>query len=277
MRLGSLTKAAAELHVTHGAVSRQLRTLERSIGVELFRREGRILVPTEHAHKLNAEVVHALGVLSVAVRQARPGTAGTPLVLSCEPTLMMRWLLPRMASLTQAHPEINLHLSAAGGPIDLRRAGVDVAIRRSDFDLDPRHVAHPLFAEWIGPVCAPEIAGELRRPADLCRAPRLVSATRPDAWETWARLTGATLPESATHTFEHFYLSLEAASAGLGVAIGPYPLVKNDIAAGRLVAPFGFVEDGTQYMLLSQRGTTGPRIIQLYQWLLVQGANSVPP
>ncbi|WP_369199711.1 LysR substrate-binding domain-containing protein [Streptomyces sp. PU-14G] len=276
MRLGSLTKAAAELHVTHGAVSRQLRALEHAVGVQLFRREGRTLVPTAAAEELNRHVVDSLGQLAAAVRQARPHADTAPLVLSCEPTLMMRWLLPRMASYSDPHSATDLHLSAAGGPIDLRRAGVDVAIRRNDFHLDSSLVSQPLFAEWIGPVCTPETARELRRPADLGYAPHLVSATRPDAWETWARLSQTTLPRVTAQTFEHFYLSLEAASAGLGVAIGPYPLVKNDLDSGRLVAPLGFVEDGTAYVLLSRAGNADPRIRSLHRWLLEQGKSSVP-
>ncbi|NIH86017.1 LysR family transcriptional regulator [Amycolatopsis granulosa] len=276
MRLGSLTKAAAELHVTHGAVSRQLKSLEHALGVELFRRDGRVLVPTPAAVELNRQVVDALGRLAAAARQARSSTQPHPLVLSCEPTLMMRWLLPRLGSLTGANPGLDVHLSAAGGAIDLRRAGVDVAIRRNDFDLDPGVEALPLFHEWIGPVCTPELAAKIGEAADLAALPRLVSATRPVAWDTWARLAGVAVPPAPVQTFEHFYLSLEAASAGLGVAIGPYPLVANDLDSGRLVAPLGFVEDGTQYVLLTRSGATDPRVGMVYRWLRENASATLP-
>ena len=267
MRLGSLTKAAAELYVTHGAVSRQLKSLEDALGIELFRRDGRVLVPTAAAVEFNRQIVDSLGLLAAATRQARSSAQPRPLVLSCEPTLMMRWLLPQLGSLTASNPGLDVHLSAGGGPIDLRRTGVDVAIRRNDFDLDATVDALPLFPEWIGPVCAPHLATKIHEASDLAGLPQLVSATRPAAWDTWARLAGTTAPHASVQTFEHFYLSLEAASAGLGVAIGPYPLVANDLESGRLVAPLGFVEDGTRYVLLARSRTTDPRVIALYRWL----------
>lgn len=276
LRLGSLTRAAAELHVTHGAVSRQLKSLEDALGVELFRRDGRVLVPTAAAVELNRQIVDSLGLLAAAVRQARSNAQPRPLVLSCEPTLMMRWLLPRLGSLTEANPGLDVHLSAGGGPIDLRRAGVDVALRRNDFDLDGSVDALPLFPEWIGPVCAPHLAAQIHESSDLASLPQLTSATRPDAWNTWARLAGSTAPHSSVQTFEHFYLSLEAASAGLGVAIGPYPLVASDLDSGRLVAPLGFVEDGTGYVLLAPSVTTDPRVVAVYRWLRENASATVP-
>lgn len=276
MRHGTLAKAAAELHVTHGAVSRQLRILERSIGVRLFESQGRTLIPTAQAIALNEQIIESLSLLSAAVRQARP-SPGRPLVLSCEPTLMMRWLLPRMGSLSQADHTLELHLSAAGGPIDLRNSAADAAIRRNDFDVNPSLSVRPLFPEWIGPVCTPELASTLRSTADLSKVPQLTSQTRQQAWVTWAGLASVEIPHTVNRTFEHFYLSLEAASAGLGVAIGPYPLVAADLSTGRLVAPFGFVKDGTQYVLLTQGRAKSARIDALHRWLRHQAATSVPP
>lgn len=276
VRLGSVTKAAAELHVTHGAVSRQLQALERTIGTELFRREGRTIVPTDVSLELHPQVAEALRLISAGVRQARPHQQAGPLVLSCEPTLMMRWLLPRLPGLARAHPQINLHLSAGGGPVDLRRDGIDLAIRRTDFPLDPGLRVDAIFDEWVGPVCAPETAKKTTEPADLGHAPRLVSSTRPRAWDTWASLTGIALPTAVTQVFEHFYLSLEAATAGLGVAIGPYALVKNDLDTGRLVAPFGFVPDTSEYVLLSAAGSRDQRIRDVSEWLKEQQPTSIP-
>ncbi|KRC51946.1 hypothetical protein ASE16_02440 [Leifsonia sp. Root227] len=277
IRLGGLMRAAEELHVTHGAISRQLQTLEGSLGVELFERQGRKLVPTDAALVLGKQVQDALALIASAVRQTRPVVARGALVLSCEPTLMMKWLLQRLPSLNVAHPELELHLSAAGGPVDLHRTGIDAAIRRTDFDIAPSLESTELFAEWVGPVCSPEVAAEIHQPTDLAYAPRLVSATRAGAWATWAKLSDVELPEATTQQFEHFYLSLEAATAGLGVAIGPYALVKNDLDAGRLVAPLGFIPDGTSYVLLTSRGTTDSRVAQLSAWLSAQRVSSTPP
>ena len=113
-----------------------------------------------------------------------------------------------------------------------------------------------MFAEKIGLVCRPDKvaqwfagqpAGAVLRPD----APPLHSRTRPQAWQEWAGATGMALPEAAGQYFEHFYFSLQAAVAGLGVAIGPWHLVRDDLHSGVLSAPLGFVEDGSGYCLLS--------------------------
>lgn len=272
-RLGGVTKAAEELHLTHGAVSRQIQQLERAVGVPLFERRHRAMAPTPAATALAATVTEVLGLLGSAVRQARRATRAAPLVLSCEPTLLMRWLIPLLPALPEP-----VHLFAAGGPVRFSREGIDVAIRRNDFELPEGVHALPLFDERIGPVCTPELARDLASPADLSGLARLHTRTRPSAWTDWARLRHVPLGAASEHTFEHFYLSLEAATAGLGVAIGPFALVANDLATGKLVAPFGFEADGSAYVLLTDRPPAGdPRVSALHAWLLNQaGALAAP-
>ena len=116
--------------------------------------------------------------------------------------------------------------------------------------------------EEIGPVCSPALAKrrKLRRPADLGQQTLLHTETRADAWPDWlARSRTATIDASKGQRFEHFYFLLEAAVAGLGVAVAPRPLVMEDLKLGRLVAPFGFVRSGRQYCLLYPDGARGPR------------------
>jgi DNA-binding transcriptional LysR family regulator len=263
----SVTKAAEELHLTHGAVSRQVQQLERALRTELFERRSREMSPTPAATALAEAVADALSLLSSAARRARHHTQRASLVLSCEPTLLMRWLIPRLPSLPEAVPGLNLHLSAAGGPVSLDREGIDLAIRRNDFEIP--HAVHPhrLFSEHIGPVCTPELAQHLTTTADLTGVTRLHTRTRLQAWDDWARCRAATLPPAPERIFEHFYLSLQAAAAGLGVAIGPLALVCDDIEAGRLVAPFGFEADGTAYLLLTARPPGDGRTTALLSWL----------
>jgi LysR family transcriptional regulator, glycine cleavage system transcriptional activator len=247
----SVSKAAAELHLTHGAVSRQIQQLERALGTTLFERGAREMAPLPAATTLAGAVADALTLLSSAARQARHQAEPGPLVLSCEPTLLIRWLIPRLPALTEAVRGLDLHLSAAGGPVDFGREGIDLAIRRNDFPLPPGAHALWLFDEMTGPVATPDLAQRLTTIADLAGLPRLHTRTRPDAWSDWARRQKATLPPAPTRTFEHFYLSLQAASSGLGIAIGPRALVEDDLAAGRLAAPFSFEPDGTAYYLLT--------------------------
>ncbi|HEV7370303.1 LysR substrate-binding domain-containing protein [Arenibaculum sp.] len=243
-------RAGDELHVTHSAVSRQVRALEDDLGVQLFERRNRAVFLTEAGRRLLETTRSALRQIAETAAELRAGLPA-PLVVSCEPTLTQRWLIPRLPAFQAEHPGTVVHVLAAGGPINLERDRVDCAIRRGDFTWPPDVFAEPLFEERVGPVCAPPLA----EPGDrehLLRLPRIHSATRPDAWDRWAADQGVTLPPAPSRTFEHFYLSLEAATAGLGVAIGPEPLVVDAVRSGRLVAPCGFRPNGYRYVLLSR-------------------------
>jgi LysR family transcriptional regulator, glycine cleavage system transcriptional activator len=267
VRHRSVSRAASELHLTHGAISRQIQQLERALGTTLFERGAREMAPSPAATRLAGAVADALTLLSSAARQARHSAHPGPLVLSCEPTLLIRWLIPRLSALSEIAPGLDLHLSAAGGPVDFGREGIDLAIRRNDFPLPPGAHALWLFDEMTGPVATPELAQRLTTAADMAGLPRLHTRTRPSAWDDWARCHKTTLPPSPARTFEHFYLSLQAAASGLGIAIGPRALVDDDLAAGRLAAPFGFDADGTAYFLLTTGSPHDSRAAELLTWL----------
>lgn len=268
VRLGSVTAAAAELHLTHGAVSRQIQALERSLGLSLFERRNRAIVPTQEAADYAFQITDALNLLSSATRRVQRLRYTDTLVLSCEPTLLMRWLLPRLPSLYKAVPGVDLHLSGAGGKIDLARQGVDIAVRRNDFAM-PHHMDTTILTpERTGPVCSPYMASRISSIEDLSSLPLLHSATRPQAWTKWKENASTPeFPPRSETTFEHFYLSLQAAVAGVGVAIGPYALVEDDLREGRLVAPFGFVADGSNYVFLS-RDPSDARVGLIREWFI---------
>ncbi|MFI8522625.1 LysR substrate-binding domain-containing protein [Streptomyces sp. NPDC085481] len=280
VRHASMTQAAQELHVTHGAVSRQVQNLERALGTPLFERGPRSLRPTPQARRLAAAVRDALDLIEAAALEVSGRERGGPLALSCEPTLLMRWLIPRLPDLASRVPGLTLHLSAGGGQVAFARDTVDVALRRDDFPVPEGVSRVPLFEEWIGPVCRPELAETLTG-RGFGGVTLLHTSTRPAAWDDWRRLTGptATTATSASQqTFEHFYLALQAAVAGVGVAIGPYALVRDDLVRGQLAAPYGFVADGTGYGLLSPRPPErDARIAALLEWLRGQAASLVPP
>ncbi|MFJ9828592.1 LysR family transcriptional regulator [Streptomyces sp. NPDC101160] len=276
VRHASMTRAAQELHVTHGAISRQIRNLEKALGAELFERGPRSLRPTPQARRLAAAVRDALDVIETAAREVSGRNRDTgPLALSCEPTLLMRWLIPRLPELAAAHPGLTVHLSAGGGPVAFARDTVDAALRRDDFPVPDGVSRVPLFDEWIGPVCRPETAERLRAGAPVTL---LHTATRPAAWADWRRLTGRSPAVAGEQSFEHFYLALQAAVAGVGVAVGPYALVRDDLVRGQLAAPYGFVADGTGYGLLSPRPPErDARTGALLGWLREQAADLTPP
>ncbi|WP_067281329.1 LysR substrate-binding domain-containing protein [Streptomyces jeddahensis] len=268
VRHASMTAAAQELHVTHGAVSRQVQNLERSLGISLFERQTRALRPTPQARQLAAVVRDALDQIDAAARQISHRTPAAPLTLSCEPTLLMRWLIPRLPDLAVDVPDVAVHLSAGGGPVFFERDNIDLAIRRDDFPFPEEVSRTRLFAERIGPVCRPDLATRLTGAAGVSQVALLHTATRPQAWDDWRRITGMKAEPASQQTLEHFYLTLQAAAAGVGVAIAPYAVVRDDLERGQLVAPFGFVPDGTSYHLLSRQSPEHDgRVRQLTAWL----------
>jgi LysR family transcriptional regulator, glycine cleavage system transcriptional activator len=265
-RLGHFGKAGDELFVTHSAVSRHVRALEKDLGVALFERRNRAVFITDPGKRLLETTKLAFQQIADTTGELRAGLP-EPLVVSCEPTLTQRWLIPRLAGFQALHPDITIHVQAAGGPVNLDRNGIDLAIRRSDFTWATDVHAETIVEERVGPVCAPQHTRE-RTQQELLTMPRIHSTTRLDAWDRWAVDEGVLLPNSPSHTFEHFYLSLEAATAGLGIAIGPEPLVIDAVRSGRLVAPFGFRANGFRYVLLSRTpARTDIRRAKFLAWL----------
>ncbi len=274
-RLESFSRAADVLNLTHGAVSRAVRLIEDDLGVQLFDRRNRRVFLTETGRRLAQAVRQGFGLVEAAVRDIRAEARSPSLVISCEPTLLMRWLIPRLPEFQASHPDLAVHLVAGGGPVTLGQ-GIDLAIRRDDFHPPEGIEAVPLFHERIGPVCRADKVASFFDQAVAARAASLRAdavllhtRTRPDAWTAWAKNTGLPVPPGRSQSFEHFYISLQAAVAGIGVAIGPWQLVRDDLDNGLLAAPLGFVDDGTRYNLLSPSpiGQQGPKA-SLRDWLL---------
>ncbi len=261
--------------LTHGAISRQIRLLEVELDARLFVRGGRRVTLTATGRALVATTARSFAALRDGIAELQRRKGG-PLVLSCEPTLTLAWLVPRLGSLRARHPEMVVHVATAGGPVDFERDGIDLAIRRNDFEMTKAVECEPLMDEWIGPVCSPAFQKTLR--VKGARVPILGTRTRSDAFADWMRLTGRTLSVSRETSFDHFALSIQAAVAGLGLAMGPYPLVMDALAAGQLVAPFGFVRGPKGYVVLSPR-TPGnaDRIGALRTWLTGEAKTARPP
>ncbi len=257
-RLRGFTAAAESLALSHSAVSRRVSELETRLGVQLLHRTSRQVLLTAEGRILFEAAQDALKRIGEATaditRPARP----RPLLVSCERSLAMRWLIPRLSGFQDAHPDLPVYLSTGGGPVDLARENIDLAIRRADFILDPNTISVPLFPEYIGPVSAPRHAHRMSAKAEPTR---LHTTGRPDAWRIWTRhekkaagkSDGKTAPVQAKHRdqyFDHFFLSLQAAEAGLGTAIAPLFMVIDSLRTGTLAAPAGFTADGSRYVAL---------------------------
>lgn len=270
-RLQSVTRAATELHVTHGAVSRQLRQLEDSLGRPLFNRQGRGLVLTTAGETLRDGAAEAFALLRDSWASLHRSPSG-PLVLGCSGSLLARWVIPRLDRLGRDLPALQLHLVAQEEPLGPQTAGLDAALLIAAPPWPAHWQATSLAPERIGPVVSPRYAGWPRlqdQPASaLLDEPLLHTASRPQAWQDWANAAG--LPAKPAHygqAFGHLYYLLEAALAGLGVAIAPAPLVADDIASGRLLAPWGFRSTSASWVLATPGRADDARCAALADWL----------
>jgi len=246
-RLGSVRLAADSLALTHGAVSRRITKLANDIGVKLFEKSGRGLRLTPAGETLNLTLSRLFGELTATVRSLRATNAGkSSLVLSCEPSVAMRWLIPRLGGFQAAHPDVALHLSVGGGLVDFRKGQVDLAIRRLDFAVPETWNVRPLFPEKVGPVMRPELVPRFEHGDYLA----LGSKTRPDAWAQWLKTHPSARRPKEIRYYDSHSLIVEAASAGLGVALSPLVLAVDDVQRGSLAAPAGFDLDGSHYGLI---------------------------
>lgn len=269
-RAGSVREAADSLALTHGAVSRRITNLANNLGFQLFERDGRGLKLTPAGQTLHLTVSRFISELGSTVENLRAASSEqSTLVLSCEPSVAMRWLIPRLASFQNLHPDIALHLSVGGGPVQFRRDRINLAIRRLDFALSDDWQVRRLFPEKVGPVMSPDLLPAFNRGEYIA----LGSKTRPVAWKQWLTATPSAPRPSEIRYHDHHFLAVEAAAAGLGVAIAPQVLVVDDVTRGRLAAPAGFQADGSEYGLVweGEQPLEGARQ-KLSNWLVNQCA-----
>ncbi len=266
-RLGSMSAAAAELGVTHGAVSRHIKALEVEFGLPLLERLPRSVTTTKEGAQLALGLGEAFGQMQLAVSRVQPG----PLTLSCSATIMMYWLIPRLEQFKYNNPDIELRLNINYGEVDFIRDEISVAIRNSMYRPPQTAVTKRLMAEDIGPVCHPNYAARLHltTPDDLMGARILSTATRPGAWAEWANAIGRpdllVLPHES---YGHFYLLIQAAACGLGLALAPRLLVEGEIGTGHLVAPFGFTPGPHRLELwYAEHLRSRPDLRRLVAWL----------
>ncbi len=271
-RLQSVSRAAEELHVTHGAISRQIRVLEEQLGLGLFDKDGRGVKLTAAGLRLLDATSEAFERLRDTCATLRRETEERPFVLGCPGSLLARWFIPRLDRLNRELPELRLQLSASEGELDPRRPGVDATLCFASPPWPADMQVHELDVERIGPVLSPRYArcaALAGQPAGvLLGEPLLHTTSRPQAWPQWAAGQGLDAGQlQQGQGFEHLYYLLEAAAAGLGVAIAPQQLVADDLRDGRLLAPWGFVATSARLSLWVPARTRDTRAGQLARWL----------
>lgn len=263
-RLGSVRAAANELALTHGAVSRRVAKLSADLGFRLIEPDGRGIRLTTEGERLARVTSRALGDIAATLHEIRSGSVVAPIVLSCERSLAMRWLIPRLSAFQDMYPDIEVQLSTGGGALDFARDRVTLAIRRLDFPVDPEWTVITLMAEQVGPVMQPA----MRERFDAGDYVALGSKTRPQAWPLWLDSRPDAPRPRTVRLLDHHFLMVEAALGGLGVALAPKAIAAGD---ARLEAPLGFDGDGTDYGLIYPK-TAGLTVDgkALIDWLIDQ-------
>ncbi len=270
-RLRSAKEAAAELAVTPTAISHQIRNLEEQLGLALFVRRPRQLDPTAEGRALQQAIAVAFDGIAATVDQLRAPTRRA-LTLSTTPAIASRWLVPRMHLLSDACPELDLHLHVSHVPVLLDGSGADLAIRYGDGRW-PGLVAHLLFATAFAPVCSPMLGitgiDALQAHTLLHFAP-VGSVSRAIDWPRWHQLAG--LPDEAAGAgpvFSDETHVIAAALGGQGIALMSLPLIQHELASGALVQPFGPVMQAEGFHLVyPQRHADDAWIAEVRDWIL---------
>ncbi len=286
----SFTKAAEELHLTQGAISRQIKELEQHLGKELFQRLTRRIELTKEGEQFFRTVEATLDELERAVGRFTRKRDRATLTVSVLPTIASNWLMPRLHALNSLHPEIEMRIVSSIEPADLLAHDADIAIRvgrlpgrhyernqpRIELTMltrwDGAH-ADELFPDRLVPVCAPSLsASACMTPAELARQPLIHTTTRRHAWPDWLRAHGV---RAATDTeisleFGHFFMSLDAARQGRGVALIPHILVAHGDGLRGLVMPTTSHVDsaGEYYLLIHESRLDDPHVQRFRSWIL---------
>ena len=271
----SLTKAAQELGVTQAAVSHQVKALEADLGAPLFRRLTRALALTDTGALLAPELSQAFARIAAAARRARERDAKGTLTISLLYTFALR-LVPRLGAFAARHPEIVLRLDNSSRKIDFDIEPHDAAIRYSADARAPGLDAVKLFDDALTPLCAPQIAKKIRKPADVFGFEMLDDHNFWDDWKIWLGGAGldAAAPRRRATVFDSTRLAVEAAMEGLGLAVGAPYLFDSQIASGRLVQPLDLVvPTGKAYWFVCRKADAErPTLKALCAWLLEETA-----
>ncbi|HKA42996.1 MAG TPA: transcriptional regulator GcvA [Burkholderiales bacterium] len=284
----SFTKAAAELHVTQSAVSRQIKTLEGQLGVSLFRRFNRALLLTEAGQSLLRAVTPALGGIEHAVARLSAIADDRPVTLTTTISFAALWLIPRLAQFRAVHPDADVRLDANNDFVDLARGGIDLAVRFCEPRAAPAG-AVPLIGEEVFPVASPRLARNRKHPlkvaADLAHHVLLHYEDPRDSafpWLTWREwLQALKVPDlkpAGALRFNHYDQLVRAAIEGEGVALGRAPLIERVLNRGELIAPFrGRVTVGRKYfVIVAPVARERAHVQHFVEWLLAEAASGNP-
>jgi LysR family transcriptional regulator, glycine cleavage system transcriptional activator len=280
-RHGNFAAAAADLHVTHWAIGKQIKLLEDWLGVALFERHARGVALTGEGAELLADASEALSRLAVAAAKLRrsetsPRVSGVVRV-NVPTSFALRWLIPRLAEFLRLFPNIDVRISVTSRRLRYVGSAADLGVRLN-WQPTQGYRSHVLMRDWQLPACSPDLLRH--RPVtsvdDLRRHTLLHSATMRLAWPRWLAAAGqADLSPQRHLEFEHVHLQLQAAVDGLGIAIASKPLIERDLAAGRLVCPIAKPEaDGGDYVLVSEDRPETAATRAFREWIIAAASDA---
>lgn len=265
-RLGSATQAAAELSLTQGAISRQIKALETQLDVSLMTRQGRNLVLTQAGAAYADQVRDILGQLGKATLALRSNPEGGTLNLSILPAFGMHWLAPRLPDFGRAHPEVTVNLSTRLTPFDFARHPFDAAIHFGRPDWSGAEHLY-LAPETVLAVCAPGLLGDTPLEAQNL----LHLETRPKGWARWFAAQGRDAPDAPGMVFDQFSTMAQAAVHGLGVALLPTFMADPYLSAGSLVLAVPDQQDSIgDYYLVWPADRAETAALTLFRTWLIQ-------
>jgi LysR family glycine cleavage system transcriptional activator len=265
-RSGSFAAAGHELNVSAAAISRMVHLLEDRLGVALFERKANRLVTTAAGRAYQSGLTPIFDALASLTAQVTAPSTVRVLTIGVGPTFAMRWLIPRLTDFRKEEPNIDVRITTGGAAF-----GEDwsCGIQLGDGEW-PGLTAEPLFAADLLPVCSPRLANSLKRPGDLKGPTLLRVAHSPDDWPSWLKAAGVARVSARGPEFQFYGQALQAAVDGLGIAMGIRPYIDDDLAAGRLVAPFAqSVPKGMRWYLLYREFRTGQRdFVAFRRWII---------
>ncbi|MGH8517075.1 MAG: transcriptional regulator GcvA [Panacagrimonas sp.] len=285
----SLRKAAAELHVTPAAISHQIKSLERALGVPVFKRLPQRVELTPAGEALLPRLTAALEEVAEAVASVQRLQRAGRVTVAAPPALAAKWLAPRLHRFTALYPDIDLNITADGALIDSVRedsgeAGnlledADLAIRSGHGEYEG-YIVRRLFSAYAIPMCSPRLLGgphPLREPSDLRHHTLLhhetgldqTDADRPN-WSAWLKAAGVLgVNDRRGPTFNQVAMAMEAAADGLGVVLGIPVVAAADLESGRLVMPFALSLpiEASYYLVHTEKAAREPSVAALRDWL----------
>jgi LysR family glycine cleavage system transcriptional activator len=276
-RQESFTKAAVELCVTQGAVSQQVKGLESELGVRLFRRERQRLVITDAGRTYLEVVRDAFDRIGMGTERLLQRQKSGTLTVTTSPNFAAKWLVHRLGRFSEAHPEIDLRVSASMQHIDFAREDIDLAIRHGDGQWTGMHVTR-LCTEQLFPVCSPKLlsgSGALRSPRDFSHH-TLLHTNGTNDWENWLKRVGVDGVDFKRGViFNQASMTIDAAVDGQGIALARTALASGDLISRRLVRPFGqAVEAPYAFWIVCPKSAAElPKIATFRAWLLKEAAD----